>query len=150
MREAALRLHDKLEQAGVRGYPKTSGGGGLHVFVPLGPGNTFERVRTWVKAVGQQLASSYPDLIALARGATHQGGRVTIDYAQNSIGRNTAAPYTLRAHPVHPTVSTPLTWAELDAGTILPADLTPQAALKRVGRLGDLFALVLQGDQHIA
>src|SRR5205823_12650009 len=45
VREAALRFHDALEQAGVRGYPKTSGGDGLHIFVPLGPGYTFERVR---------------------------------------------------------------------------------------------------------
>src|SRR6266446_4262851 len=143
VREAALRLHDILEQAGVRGYPKTSGGEGLHVFVPLGAGHTFERVRAWVKAVGQQLASNYPDLIALARGATHHGGRVTVDYAQNSVRRNTATPYTLRAHPAHPTVSTPLTWEELDAGTIHPASLSPQVALERVGRLGDLFAGVL-------
>ncbi len=149
MREAALRLHDALEQARVRGYPKTSGGGGLHIFVPLGPGYTFERVRRWVKAVGQQLASNYPDLIALAHGATHQGGCVTVDYAQNSLGRNTAAPYTLRAHPVHPTVSTPLTWEELDAGTIHPASLSPHMVLERVSRMGDLFAPVLQGDQHI-
>jgi DNA primase len=41
------------------GYPKTSGGGGLHVFVPLVPGQTFERVRGWVKAMGQQLESTY-------------------------------------------------------------------------------------------
>jgi bifunctional non-homologous end joining protein LigD len=149
VREAALRLHDALEQAGVRGYAKTSGEGGLHVFVPLAPGHTFEHVRGWVKAMGQQLESDYPDLIALARGATHRGGRVTVDYAQNSLGRNTAAPYTLRAHPHHPTVSTPLTWQELDAGPIDPADLTPQVVLKRVERLGDLFAPALQADQHL-
>ena len=117
--------------------------------MPLAPGHTFERVRTWVKAVGQRLASSYPDLLALAHGATHQGGRVTIDYAQNSIGRNTAAPYTLCAHPAHPTVSTPLTWKDLEEGGLYPADLTPQIVLERVGRLGDLFAPVLQGNQHI-
>jgi bifunctional non-homologous end joining protein LigD len=149
VREAALRLHDILEQAGVRAYPKTSGGDGLHVFVPLGPGHTFELVRTWVKAVGGQLALNYPDLIALAHGATHQGGRVTVDYAQNSIGRNTAAPYTLRARPVYPTVSTPLTWEELDAGTIHPASLSPEVVFERVSRMGDLFAPVLQADQHI-
>jgi len=103
-----------------------------------------------MRASSERLASSYPELIALAHGATHQGGRVTIDYGQNSIGRNTAAPYTLRAHPVHPTVSTPLTWEELDAGTIQPTDLTPQVVLERVGRLGDLFAPVLQADQRIA
>ena len=150
VREAALQLHDALEQAGVRGYPKTSGGNGLHIFVPLAPGYTFERVRSWVKDVGQQLASSYPELIALAHGATHQGGRVTVDYAQNSIGRNTAAPYTLRARPTHPTVSAPLTWEELEEGDLHPADLTPHIVLERVGRLGDLFASVLQADQHLA
>ena len=149
IREAALRLHDQLEQKGIRGYPKTSGGGGLHIYVPLAAGYTFERVRNWVKAVGQQLASTYPHLIAIAQGATHRGGRVTIDPGQNSVGRNTAAPYTLRARAAHPTVSTALSWEELDAGNIQPADLTPQVILERVGRLGDLFAPVLYTDQHI-
>ena len=110
---------------------------------------TFERVRTWVKTVGRQLTTTYPKLIALASGSTHRGGRVTIDAAQNSVGRNTAAPYTLRASPPHPTVSTPLTWEELDGGAIHPADLTPQVVLERVGRLGDLFAPVLHTDQQI-
>ena len=150
VREAALRLHDALEQAGVRGYPKTSGGHGLHIFVPIGAGHTFERVRSWVKAMGQQLASSYPNLVVLAQGATHRGDRVTVDYAQNSVGRNTAAPYTLRAYPAHPTVSTPLTWEELEAGSMHPASLSPQVVLERVGRLGDLFAPVLQADQRLA
>jgi bifunctional non-homologous end joining protein LigD len=149
IRKAALRLHDALEKAEVRGYPKTSGRGGLLIFVPLAPGYTFERVRQWVKAMGQELASNYPNLIAPARGATHEGGRVTVDYAQNSLGRNTAAPYTIRAHPEHPTVSTPLTWEELDAGTIHPTSFTPQVVLERLHRMGDLFSPVLQADQHI-
>ncbi len=150
VREAALRLHDKLEQSGVKGYPKTSGGHGLHIYVPLIAGYTFDHIRSWVKAVGQQLATTYPDLISIASGSTHRGGRVTIDAAQNSVGRNTAAPYTLRASTPHPTVSTPLSWEELDAGNILPAELTPQVVLDRVQRLGDLFAPVLHTDQHIA
>ena len=149
IREGALRLHDALEQAGVKGYPKTSGGGGLHIFVPLAPGYTFERVRRWVKALGNELASKYPDLIAPARGTTHEGGHVTVDYAQNSLGRNTAAPYTLRAHPDHPTVSTPLTWEELDSGAIHPASFNPQVVLERLRRMGDLFIPVLQADQRI-
>jgi bifunctional non-homologous end joining protein LigD len=149
VREAALRLHDRLEQTGIRGYPKTSGGGGLHIYVPLATGYTFEYVRSWVKAVGQRLASTYPNLIAIAQGATHRGGCVTIDPGQNSEGRNTAAPYTLRARAAHPTVSTPLSWEDLDAGNIHPADLTPQVVLERVGRLGDLFAPVLHTNQHI-
>jgi bifunctional non-homologous end joining protein LigD len=150
VREAALRLHDTLEQAGVSGYAKTSGGRGLHVYVPLSAGYTFERVRGWVKAVAEQLATTYPALIAIARGSTHRGDHVTIDAAQNSVGRNTAAPYTLRAGAPHPRVSTPLTWEELDAGNIHPGDLTPEAVLDRVGRLGDLFAPVQRVDQIIA
>jgi bifunctional non-homologous end joining protein LigD len=150
VREAALRLHHVLEQAGVKGSPKTSGGNGLHVYVPLAAGYTFERVRGWVKSVGQQLATTYPDLISIASGPTHRGDRVTIDVAQNSVARNTAAPYTLRAGTPHPRVSTPLTWEELDAGSPHPADLTPEVVVKRVQRLGDLFASVQHMDQNIA
>lgn len=150
VREAALRLHEKLEQAGVRGFPKTSGGRGLHISVPLAAGYTFESIRTWVTAIGEQLAATYPELISIAHGPTHKGSRVTIDSAQNSLGRNTAAPYTLRASTPHPTVSTPLTWEELDDGNIHPAGMTPQVVLERVQRLGDLFAPVLNADQHIA
>ncbi len=74
---------------------------------------------------------------------------MTVDSAQNSLGRNTAAPYTLRAHPDHPTVSSPLTWEELDAGSMHPTSFTPQAVLERVSRMGDLFSPVLQADQRI-
>jgi bifunctional non-homologous end joining protein LigD len=148
-REAALRLHDRLEKAGMKSCPKTSGRHGLHIYVPLAARYTFGQVRGWVKAVGQQLASDYPNLISMAGGPTHRGDRVTVDAAQNSIGRNTAAPYTLRASTPHPTVSTPLTWEELEAGTIHPADLTPDVVLARVQQLGDLFAPVQQLDQNI-
>ena len=150
IREAALRLRHQLEQGGVVGYPKTSGWHGLHVYVPLASGYSFDQVRTWVKAVGQQLATAYPDLIALAHGSTHRGRQVTIDPGQNSVGRNTAAPYTLRASTHHPTVSTPLTWEELEASTMHPEDLTPQVVLERVKLLGDLFAPILQTKQHIS
>jgi bifunctional non-homologous end joining protein LigD len=77
------------------------------------------------------------------------GGRVTVDYAQNSLGRNTAAPYTLRAHPDHPTVSTPLTWEELDSGSIHPPSFTPQVVFERLHRMGDVFTPALQADQRI-
>ncbi len=149
VREAALRLHDALERIDVRGYVKTSGRRGLHVYVPLAAGYSFEQVRGWVRGIGQQLVTSYPDLITTAKGSTHRGKSVTIDAAQNSIGRNTAAPYTLRASIAHPTVSTPLSWEELENNTILPLDLTPEVVLQRLLRLGDLFAPVLQADQRL-
>jgi bifunctional non-homologous end joining protein LigD len=124
--QAVLWVREVLERLGVRGYAKTSGGRGLHIYLPLAPGQTFAGVRAWVKALAQQLASASPELIALAHGPTHRGRQVTIDDAQNSLGRNTAAPYTLRAHP-DASVSAPLGWEEIEAGDFSPRDLPSRA-----------------------
>ena len=147
--EAAMHLHEELEQLGLSGYPKTSGGHGLHVVLPLATGPTFEVVRAWVNGVAERLAERFPTLLAVAHGATHSGSHVTIDYAQNSIGRNTAAPYSLRGRSPQPVVSTPLTWDEVAAGKIQPTECTPTAALERVQRVGDLFARAQQRGQQL-
>jgi len=145
---AALQLREALEQLGLQGYPKTSGGRGLHVYLPLVPVYTFNAVRAWVRTLTEQLVAAYPDLIAVAHGATHRGHQVTVDHAQNSIGRNTAAPYTLRARPNAP-VSTPLTWNEVEVGQVRPSDLTLRVLPQRLRQMGDLFAPVLQGSQYL-
>lgn len=145
---AALRLREALQQLHVRAYAKTSGGRGLHVYAPLAPGHTFAGVRAWVKGLAQRLAAASPELIAVAHGATHRGAQVTIDFAQNSVGRNTAAPYTVRARP-HAPVSAPLTWDEVEAGRVRHADLTLRDMPERLRRLGDIFAPALQADQHL-
>ncbi len=146
--QAALLLRSELARDGLQSYPKTSGGRGLHVYVPLAPEQPFERVRAWVKTIAERLAAADPALVAVAQGATHRGELVTIDHAQNSIGRNTAAPYTVRARSAHPIVSTPLSWEELEAGSVDPDAFTPDVVLDRVQRLGDLFAPVTQGGQN--
>jgi bifunctional non-homologous end joining protein LigD len=148
---AALHVRDSLQRLGLRAYPKTSGGKGLHIYVPVAPGQTFARLRTWVKTVAQQLAATFPDRIAIAQGptrSTHRGGRVTIDYAQNSIGRNTAAAYTVRARPYAP-VSAPVRWDEVEAGNFRPTDFTMPVMPDRVRRLGDFFAAVLGAGQDL-
>jgi len=146
--EAALRVHQALKDFGLRGFPKTSGVRGMHVYMPLASGYTFDAVRTWVKNVAEQLAAADPDLIAVAHGATHRGARVTIDYIQNSIGHNTAAPYTLRALAGAP-VSTPLSWEEVEEGHIRPSDFTLSTVPKRVSGVGDLFLPILVEKQHL-
>jgi bifunctional non-homologous end joining protein LigD len=146
--QAALRLREALERLGLQSYAKTSGGRGLHVYLPLAPGHDFDAVRDWVRGRAEQLAAAYPRLIAVAHGATHKGRQVTIDHAQNSIGRNTAGPYTLRAHPRGP-VSTPLTWDEVEDGQLLPSAFTLRVLPDRLRRVGDLFAPVLHGDQGL-
>lgn len=149
--QAALRLRDALDHLGLKSYAKTSGGHGMHVHLPLGPGYAFEVVRVWVKSIAEQMEKAHPQLIAVASGPTHRGKLVAIDYAQNSIGRNTAAPYTLRAIPKAP-VSTPLSWEEIEEGQrggLSPEDFTLSAVPARLKEVGDLFAPVLAADQHL-
>ncbi|MGH2550892.1 MAG: non-homologous end-joining DNA ligase [Thermomicrobiales bacterium] len=140
--DAALVVSAKLDDLGLTGFPKTSGGHGLHIYLPLAKGYDFETVREWVEELAIRLAADHPGLIAPAHGSTHTGKLVTIDHAQNSIGRNTAAPYTIRARPGAP-VSTPLNWDEVRAKKLRPEDFTIRNVAKRVDRLGDLFAPVL-------
>lgn len=146
--QAGLCLRGALERRGLRGYAKTSGRRGLHVHLPLAPGHHYDEVRTWVKTVAEQLETTHGDLIAVARGATHLGKRVTIDYAQNSIARTMAAPYTARAAAGAP-VAAPVSWGEVTAGQIRPADFTIRTMQSRIQEEGDLFAPVLRGQQRI-
>jgi bifunctional non-homologous end joining protein LigD len=145
---AALVVRDELYQSGLRGYPKTSGGRGLHLVIPVAPGHSFDAVRDWVSRLADQLAAAHPTHFSSDGGATHRGDRITIDYAQNSIGRNTAAPYTVRGLP-HAPVSCPVTWDEIQAGKIEPATFTLRSVPERVQRVGDLFAPVLEDRQRL-
>lgn len=147
LRTAAI-VRDQLTDLGLEGYAKTSGGSGMHVYIPIARGQPFDDVRAWVKRFAELLEAAHPDLIEVARGATHRGERVTIDYAQNSIGRNTAAPYTARLGP-GARVSAPLSWDEVDAAKLRPDDFTIQTMPDRVKKLGDLFKGVLNGTQQL-
>lgn len=146
--KAALLLREELERQGLQGYPKTSGRHGLHVHVPLAPGHAYATVRSWVKEVAERLEETYGELIAVARGATHRGDRVTFDYAQNSIARTMAAPYTARA-VAGATVAAPLRWQEIVAGDVRPGDFTMRTMARRLEDVGDLFAPILQGRQRL-
>jgi bifunctional non-homologous end joining protein LigD len=148
VRQAALLLRQALEAVGLQGYPKTSGGLGLHVYLPLVPECTFETVHACTKVLAEQLTSAHLKLFTLPHGGTHRGRRGTLDYVQNSVARNTAAPYTLRARPGAP-VSTPLTWEELEAGDLEPSDFTLRTIPQRVQQTGDLFKPVLGQGQRL-
>ena len=84
----------------------------------------------------------------MARGATHRGERVTIDYAQNSIARSMAAAYGVRA-VAGALVSAPLAWDEVAADRVRPADFTLRTMPERVQAVGDLFAPMLRRDQRL-
>ena len=144
--QTALHVRAVLERAGLHGYPKTSGGRGLHIHLPLAPGHSYDAVRDWVRSVAEELATAQPDLVEVAHGATHRGNQVTIDHAQNSIGRNTAAAYTLRARPGAP-VSAPLSWQEVEAGKVRPEEFNLHTIFARLDQVGDLFEPVVGKGQ---
>jgi len=147
--QAALAVKEELASLGLQGWPKTSGGRGLHVWLPLEPGRySHAEARAWAKAFAARLAEKSSGLIKLPHGATHRGAGVHVDYAQNGYGRNTVAPYSLRAKPGAP-VSTPLGWDEVEAGGFAPADFNLNSVPQRVSRLGDLFAGLFQEGQRL-
>lgn len=134
----ALWIRDRLERQGLPAYPKTSGGKGVHVFVPIERRREFDAVREWVKGLCQQLAAEHPDAITTDKSKTARRGKVLTDYSQNAIGKSTVMAYSVRAKPGAP-VSMPLTWDEVEAGKVRPGDFTLRTAPERLDRLGDLF-----------
>lgn len=147
LRVASL-LREELERAGLQGYAKTSGGDGVHIYVPIARGPTFEDTRAWAVGIAERLRERHPDRVATDARLFGRAEKVLVDYAQNSLGRTTAAVYSVRPRP-GATVSTPLRWEEVEAGQIRPGDFTIHTAPARVTAVGDLFAPVLAGGQGL-
>ena len=137
-------LRVALDRLGLRGYPKTSGSRGIHVYVPLDPIYDYRRVRTFVERLGHLLASANPQDVTMDRNIPRRRGRIFIDSGQNRAGATIASVYSVRPRP-GASVSTPLRWEELDR--ISPEDFTIATVWDRISQFGDLFAGVLEGAQ---
>jgi bifunctional non-homologous end joining protein LigD len=148
--QATRLLYKKLKELQLISYVKTSGGTGIHVYVPVKPGYTFDQVRSWAAQLSEKLAIDNPDLITTIKEQrkSHAGNKVVIDFMQNVITRNTAAPYTPRANP-EARVSTPLQWKEIEKGGFTPSDFTMKTVPDRVKSIGDLFADILEHPQEL-
>jgi bifunctional non-homologous end joining protein LigD len=140
----AEALRPVLESAGLRPLAKTSGGKGLQLYAPIS-GRTADQASDEAKSFAQRLEQEHPDLVVSRMTKTLREGRVLIDWSQNNGSKTTIAPYSLRAR-VHPTVSTPVTWDEVEACRD-PGDLffTAPDVLARVEEHGDLLAPLLTG-----
>jgi bifunctional non-homologous end joining protein LigD len=112
--EVALIVHERLEEAGIRSYVKTSGKKGLHIVVPLKAGYRFDEIRAFAHSMGKTIARDTPHVVAEFP-HSQDPGTIFIDYLQNAHGKTLAAPYSLRATDAA-TVSAPLSWAELKHG----------------------------------
>jgi len=137
--ETALVVHGALDTLKMPSLVKTTGSKGLHVYVPIVRGPVQKQVWTFAKALAQELASRHPALItAEYRIAKRPRGRVLVDYNQNAWGRTLASIYSVRPRP-DATVSTPLTWKEVERGVRIE-DFAVKNVRARIARLGDLWA----------
>ena len=140
--ETALVVHDALDKLGMPNFAKTTGSKGIHVYIPIVRGPLQKEVWTFAKALAQSLAVQHPQLItAEYKVAKRPRGRVLVDYNQNAWGRTLASIYSVRPRP-QATVSTPVTWDEIQRGVRLE-DFRIDNVAARLRQLGDLWQPLL-------
>ncbi len=146
--EAAQLVREKLELIGLAGYPKTTGGNGMHVYIPLEPRYTYAQSRALAEVLSRWATAERPDLFTTPRHvAAREKGKVYFDWMQNAEGKTISAPYVLRAYPGAP-VATPVAWDEVRPG-LKPQQFHIGNVLRRFDRVGDLFADVLKKPQEM-
>lgn len=143
VRAAGLIVKEALDSLGMPSFVKTTGSKGAHVYVPIVRGPSQKDVWTFAKALACELASRHPALMtAEYRVAKRPHGRVLVDYNQNAWGRTLASIYSVRPRR-EATVSTPVSWQELERGVRIE-DFTLRNVPKRVAAVGDLWKPMLQ------
>jgi len=132
-------LRELLAEHGLEGFPKTSGGRGLHVYVPIEPRWSFVEARRAVIAIGRELSRRMPDDVTVNWWKEERGERVFIDYNQAARDRTIASAYSVRANE-RARVSAPLRWEELT--DVMPDDFDVLTMPGRFAEVGDLHAAV--------
>jgi bifunctional non-homologous end joining protein LigD len=144
--EVALLVKELLDGLGLASFPKTSGGKGFHILVPLDRRSTYEDSRAFAELVAGTIARSRPNLATTQWSKKLRRG-VLIDANQNGEGKTIASAYSVRPHPGAP-VSAPLRWDEV-VPDLDPRSFTMPAVLERVAQHGDLYEGVLSTRQSL-
>jgi len=149
----AVRLREVLSQLGLECFVKTSGSKGMQLYVPLNTKTYYEETRPFAQALAQLIAKQTPDEVLAKMGKkTDRSGKVLIDWYQNNERKTTIAVYSLRARE-RPTVSTPVTWEEVeavaDSGDGSSLVFEAGDVIERIEKHGDLFAPVLELKQQL-
>ena len=148
-----LRMRASLDRLGLASFVKTSGSKGLHLWVPLNtPGITFDRTKQFAHAVALLSERQNPNEVTALMRRDLRRGKVFVDWSQNDEHKTTACAYTLRARS-EPTVSTPVTWEELETALrkkdASRVSFRSDQVLDRVQKHGDLFAPTLKLRQRL-
>ena len=150
--QVGLWLKDLFDALQLDSFAKTSGSKGLQVYVPINSAVTYDKTKTFSHAIAELLESQSPETVVSKMQKSLRAGKVLVDWSQNDDHKTTVNVYSLRAKD-YPTVSTPVTWEEVDAvvrskkATALRFE--SKEVLNRVEKMGDLFAPVLSLKQKL-
>jgi bifunctional non-homologous end joining protein LigD len=148
----ALLVRHLFDSLGLRLWAKTSGSKGLQLYLPLNGAATYAVTKPFAHAVARLLERDHPKLVLSEMERSRRKGKVFIDWSQNTASKTTVAVYSVRALP-QPSVSTPVTWDELDdaltAGDAARLRFDPGQVIERVQAQGDLHAPVLEEVQEL-
>ncbi|MFC4107717.1 non-homologous end-joining DNA ligase [Micromonospora zhanjiangensis] len=144
----AVRMRDRLAEDGVASFPKTSGKKGMQLCCPISGRQPADLVSAYAKRIAAELEQADPKKITSKMAKQLRRGKIFIDWSQNNAAKTTVSPYSLRAEPL-PTVSTPLTWDEVEAATggrqAAVRPFTTAQVLDRIDEYGDLMTALLDG-----
>ncbi len=151
--QVALWLRAIFDALGLKSFAKTSGSKGLQVFIPLNTPVTYAQTKAFARSIAERLAAEYPKLVVSQMKRALRPGKVFIDWSQNDQHKTTVSVYSLRAKS-HPTVSTPVTWKEVESASrsrksAQVLEFESHEVLRRIEQHGDLFANVLKLKQRL-
>src|ERR1700733_13652197 len=150
--QVGLWLREIFEHFGLQSFPKTSGSKGLQIYVPLNTPTTYDATKLFSHALAQLLEHDHPELVLSEMSKKARAGKIFVDWSQNDEHKTTIAVYSLRARE-HPTVSTPVSWEEVQR-TLKKKDASllvfeAKQAVARFEKMGDLFEPVLELKQKL-
>ena len=150
--QVGLWVREIFDHFGLQSFPKTSGSKGLQIYVPLHTKTSYEQTKPLAHALARLLEQEHPELVVSDMKKAIRTNKVLVDWSQNDQHKTTISVYSLRARE-HPTVSTPVTWEEVeqalkkkDAGRLV---FEAKDVLARVQKMGDLFEPVLKLKQKL-
>jgi bifunctional non-homologous end joining protein LigD len=150
--QVGLWVREIFDHFGLQSFPKTSGSKGLQIYVPLHTKTSYEQTKPLAHALARLLEQEHPELVVSDMKKAIRTNKVLVDWSQNDQHKTTISVYSLRARE-HPTVSTPVTWEEVeqalkkkDAGRLV---FEAKDVLARVEKMGDLFESVLKLKQKL-
>jgi len=150
--QVAVWLREIFEHFKLESFPKTSGSKGMQIYVPLNTKTSYAETKPFANALARLLENEHRDLVVSDMKKAIRTNKVFVDWSQNDEHKTTISVYSLRARE-RPTVSTPVTWDEVeralkkkDAGLLV---FETDAVIKRVDKMGDLFAPLLTLKQKL-